>query len=215
MPRPEPSPTERPRRLVRLPLLLLGVALATAACSSSAKLPPLPQDAVVLAFGDSLTFGTGAGPGESYPARLEGLIGRRIVNAGVPGEISAEGLIRLPGYLDREKPALLILCHGANDILRRLDLQETAANLRAMVRMAQERGVAVVLVGVPAFNLSLTPPPFYSEVAKEFGTSYEGTILPKVLAKGTLKSDYVHPNAAGYRRLAEALDKLLRESGAI
>jgi lysophospholipase L1-like esterase len=170
---------------------------------------------VVLAFGDSLTFGTGASAGESYPAKLEGLIGRRVVNAGVPGEISADGLARLPEFLDRERPALLILCHGANDILRRLDLKETAANLRAMIRMAQERGVAVVLIGVPAFNLSLSPPSFYREVAEECRIPYEGTILPKILAKGSLKSDYVHPNAAGYQRLAESVARLLRKSGAI
>jgi acyl-CoA thioesterase-1 len=184
-------------------------------CSSAPQLPRLPADGVVLAFGDSITFGTGANREESYPAVLAQLIGRTVVNAGVPGEVTAEGVARLPGVLDRERPALVVLCHGGNDLLRRLDGGETAANLRAMVRMARERGIAVVLVGVPAPGLSLSPPKFYREVADEFSIPCDGKTLPRILGKGSLKSDYIHPNAAGYRQLAESLAKLLARSGAV
>lgn len=179
------------------------------------KLPPLPADAAVLAYGDSLTFGTGAQTEASYPAVLEKRIGRKVWAAGVPGEVSAAGLARLPSALDYYQPALLILCHGGNDFLRKLGDAAAAENLRAMIRLAQERGVAVVLIGVPKPGLFPSPPDFYAEIAKEFGLPYEGTALKEILRDNELKSDIAHPNAKGYSRLAAAVAALLKKSGAI
>lgn len=193
----------------------LFAALLLCSCGKTVKLSPLPADAVILAFGDSITFGTGAGDAESYPAQLSRLTGRKVVNAGVPGELSADGAQRLPELLDREHPALLILCHGGNDLLARQNHQQIAGNLRAMLRSASERGVPVLLIAVPTPDLSLKPPPLYEELSREFKIPIEAKALPHILAKGSLKSDYIHPNAAGYRLLAEALAKLLKKCGAL
>jgi len=95
-----------------------------------------------------------------------------------------------------------------------MDSHQAADNLRAMVRMARERGVSVVLIGVPSFSLTMDPPPFYGEIAGEFGIPYDGKSLPRILGTGSLKADYIHPNAEGYRQLAMALTRLLHKSGA-
>jgi acyl-CoA thioesterase I len=204
--------TPRARRSWLAPLL----ALLLAACGSpTPPLPPLDASAVVLAFGDSLTFGTGAGTGESYPAQLERLIGRKVVARGVPGEVSAQGLARLPGVLEATAPRLLVLCHGGNDFLRKLPESEAAANVRAMVRLAREKGVAVVLIGVPKPGISPAPAAFYAEIAQEFAVPYEGSILKTVLTDNELKSDWVHPNAKGYARVAEAVAGLLKKAKAL
>ena len=196
-------------------VLLIVTVMLLAACSKTAQLPLLSSDATVLAFGDSLTAGTGAGEAESYPAVLSALTGLRVINAGVPGEVSGSGLLRLPELLDRERPSLLILCHGGNDLLGHAGHQLIADNLRTMIRLAMERGIPVLLIAVPSPDLSLTPPRLYADLAKEFTIPVEVKALPHILAKGTLKSDYIHPNAAGYRMLAEALVDLLKKSGAL
>ena len=195
-------------------VILLSAALL-AACGKSAQVSPLASDDVVLAFGDSLTFGTGASPGESYPAQLQTLIGRKVVNAGVPGEISSDGLQRLPEVLEEVKPKLLILCHGGNDLLRKLGEAQVAANVRAMIRAAKDKGIDVVLIATPKPGLSISPPDFYAEIAKEFRLPYEDTALKTIMRDSEFKSDIAHPNARGYAKLAEAIATLLKKSGAV
>ena len=196
-------------------LLAIIVGVGFTACSSQPKLPSLANDAIIVAFGDSLTFGTGSEPTESYPAVLEKMIGRRVVNAGIPGEVTGDGLLRLPEVLEREKPSLLLLCHGGNDELRRLNQQQAANNIREMIRLAQKRNVAVMLIAVPAPGLSLSPPSMYREIARELSIPIEEEILSSILSNSSLKSDYIHPNAEGYRHLAESIATLLHKSGAI
>lgn len=198
-----------------LAIIVAAATLMSVGCSRGPQLPLLAADATILAFGDSLTAGTGATEAESYPAVLAQLTGRKVINAGVPGEISASGLQRLPEILEREKPALLILCHGGNDLLGHQNHQQISENMRAMIRIAGEHDVKVVLVAVPSPDLSLKAPLFYDEIAKEFNIPIERKALSGILGKRTLKSDYIHPNAAGYRKFAEALADLLKKSGAV
>ena len=195
--------------------LFAVLLLLVSGCGQQAKLPRLAPDAVVLAFGDSLTYGSGASDEESYPAQLAGMTGRRVIREGVPGEVSAAGLARLPAALDEHRPRLLILCHGGNDFLRRLPREQTAENLRAMIRLAKSRAVDVLLIGTPDIGFTLTPPEFYAGIAKQFGIPYEADALTKILRDGSLKSDQIHPNAQGYRLMAERVFDLLRKSGAL
>lgn len=204
-----------PERALHACFLLLFAAALAACGGSAAKLSRLPAGAVVLAFGDSLTFGTGAQPEASYPAVLERLIARKVWSAGVPGEVSAAGLVRLPSALDYYHPKLLILCHGGNDFLRRLGDAQVADNLRTMIRLSRERGIEVVLIGVPKPGLFPSPPDFYADIAKEFGLPYEDAALKTILRDNELKSDLAHPNAKGYARLAQAVASLLKNSGAL
>jgi lysophospholipase L1-like esterase len=195
--------------LVLLPALLTS-------CGESSPLEYLDQDAVMLAFGDSLTRGVGAGEGESYPEVLQRLSGRRVVNAGVSGEVSAQGRERLPALLDELKPQLLILCHGGNDILRRLPKEQAVENLRAMIEAARERDIDVVLIGVPELSLLLPDSePYYERLAEEFSLPFDGDTLPKLESQREYKADPIHLNGSGYRLLAEAVYELLKEHGAL
>jgi lysophospholipase L1-like esterase len=196
-------------------LLILALVLAAAACGQRPKLERLPANAVVLAFGDSLTFGTGADEAQSYPAQLQTLIGRRVVGAGVPGEVTAQALERLPSALDEYAPRLLLLCIGGNDFLRRLGNPQAERNVRAMVQLAKSRGVAVLLIATPEPGLLPSPPAFYAAVAKDLGVPYEDGVITEVLKDASLKSDPIHPNARGSRVIAERLAERLKKTGAI
>lgn len=193
----------------------LFVLVLLAACGERPRLEPLPSDAVILAFGDSLTYGTGANEDESYPAQLEKLIGRRVVRAGVPGEVTAQALARLPAALDEHAPRLVLLCIGGNDFLRRLGTQQAERNVREMVKLARSRGVAVLLIGAPEPGFTVSPPAFYAAIAREYRLPYEEAIIGQVLKDWSLKADPIHPNARGYRVIAERLAETLKASGAI
>ncbi len=200
----------------RLRLAAVLVVLTAAACSGGGvDLPRLAPGDVILAFGDSLTFGTGARPEESYPAVLSKRIGFQVVNAGVPGEVSAKGLERLPKVLDRIRPKLVILCLGGNDMLRRQDPTQTEENLKQLVRVIRAQGAEVVMLGVPEPGLFLSTADVYERVASELDVPLEDDIIPDLLGDNQYKSDHIHPNAAGYFRLAEAVETLLRDKGAL
>ncbi len=202
----------------RVPLfraLLVVLALLAAACGDAPKLAPLAPEAVVLAFGDSITYGTGASESESYPAQLERLIGRKVVRAGVPGEVTARALERLPGVLEEHQPQLLVLCIGGNDFLRNLGKAQAAANVQTMVAVAKQRGIDVLLIGTPEKGITVTPPAFYAEIAEQHRIPYEGSVIGQILRNSELKSDAIHPNAEGYRLIAERVAELLRKSGAL
>lgn len=197
--------------------LLIVVALGLlGGCGD--KVPPLPSvgaGEVILAFGDSLTYGTGATAEESYPRVLAQLIGREVVGAGVPGETTIGGLARLPDLLEELRPKIMLLCLGGNDMLRKIDPAVTERNLRAMIDMARSRGVAVVLIGVPRPGLFSGNAPYYETLAGEYDLPFEDSVLKDVLYDNELKSDPIHPNAKGYRVMAEAIAGLLRGAGAI
>jgi len=178
----------------------------------SKALKPFPREHVILAFGDSLTYGYGASPTQSYPAILERSIGQKVINAGIPGELSSEGLKRLPFLLTEYRPALLLLCHGGNDILQNKDPEHLKSNLRSMINIARSQNVDVVLIGVPEFSIVfLTSHPLYSEIAKEFEVPIENEILGDVISDNRNKSDQIHPNAQGYALMAKAIEEKLRE----
>lgn len=201
--------------MLRIFLLALMLAMVAGCGEKVPRVPKLGAADVIVAFGDSLTYGTGATENESYPAVLAQLVGRQVVRAGVPGEVTAQGLRRLSSVIEEHRPRLVIVCLGGNDMLRKVADAEIKQNLRAIIRTIKERGIAVVLVGVPKPALLTSAPEFYAELAREFGIPYEGKVVTSVLYSPDMKADPIHPNAKGYRRMAEVIAELLRKAGAV
>lgn len=187
------------------------VTLLLGACSRAPKHSSLPAGSVVLAIGDSVTYGTGAAAGEDYPTQLAFITGWAIQNHGIPGDTSAGVKARIDEALAETKPALVILEIGGNDFLKRQPESETKENVRTILQRIKQAGIPVVLVSTPKFSplgavVGMLPDsPIYVELAEEGRVPLVPSIFARVLADESLKSDPIHPNAAGYRKLAEGI----------
>jgi lysophospholipase L1-like esterase len=198
-------------------LMVVAILIFISGCSKQGPvLTKLTETDVILAFGDSLTYGTGVTSELSYPSVLANQIGFTVINKGIPGELSADGLIRLPGLLNEHKPALVILCHGGNDFLHKQPIKQLEQNLKQMIQLAKDAGAEVMLVGVPQPKLLLlSDAKVYAKIANEMNVPYVENALSKILSENVLKSDAVHPNAQGYQMLANAVEAVLTDAKAI
>lgn len=204
------------RRFIQL--LLASVILA--ACSGREPgLAVIPRGSPVLAFGDSVTYGTGAAPGEDWPALLAANTGWQVENAGVPGDTAAAARERIGPLLEQWRPALVIVELGGNDFLRRRSAGDVKADLRQILRDIKARGALPVLVAVPELSLLAVvagrprDAALYRELAEEEKVPLIGDVFSAVLADPALRADQIHPNAQGYRKLADGLLAQLRRLG--
>jgi lysophospholipase L1-like esterase len=163
----------------------------------------------ILAFGDSLTFGYSAEENESYPFILSQLINYPVINAGLNGELSEHGLHRLEGLLDIHYPKLLLLFHGANDILQNLSFDRMAKNINEMIELAQKKNIEVILIAVPDVNQQLNPIPQYKQLADQHQILLVDNLLAELLSQRNLHTDIIHPNALGYRLIAKSLARTI------
>lgn len=213
--------------------------LLLAACSGQKTPDPLetrsaapaasasvPADApVILAFGDSLYAGYQLEAGQSYPAKLEAALNAagvkaRVVNAGVSGDTTAAARQRLAFTLDNQpqKPALVMVGLGGNDMLRGLPPAQTRANLDAILAELKRRGIPAMLTGmlaapnmgqdyVAAFN------PIWPSLAKKYDAALVPFFLQPILAQPSLQlPDHVHPNAQGVDRIVAATEPAVAQA---
>ncbi len=195
-------------------LLLIVLMVLLNGCDSS-ELEPIPQDGVILAFGDSLTEGMGTSIDNSYPAVLARLTGMKVINAGISGETTDRGRQRLADELDQHSPDLLLLLEGGNDILQHREDSQTKANLKAMIEMALDRNIPVVLIGVPDKLGLSNSAALYHQLADEYQVIFAESLLKSLFVQPSLKSDYIHFNTEGYRKMAEGIHEILLDHGVL
>ncbi|VAW43946.1 hypothetical protein MNBD_GAMMA04-1659 [hydrothermal vent metagenome] len=199
--------------MLRPLFMVISIVLTLTGCSKT-DISPLEKNAVIVAFGDSLTQGTGVSLDKSYPAVLQALTGHAVINAGVSGETTRQGLIRFSKVLEQQQPQLVILLEGGNDFLKKVPHDKIKANLARMIAIAHEKQIAVLLVGVPNKPLWGSAD-LYDELAEEWHIPLEEDIVPSLMRRTSMKSDYVHFNEQGYQALAEAIYSALQTSGAL
>ncbi len=194
--------------------ILIAIAILLAVLSLNTKetaAMKLTKNDTILAFGDSLTYGYGANDSQSYPVLLSRLSGLKVINAGVNGDTSEDGLRRLPARLEDPSVKLMILCFGGNDILQKRSMAQLKKNLASMIQMAKAKQIDVLLVSVPNITLfGLSALDLYEEAAEEENVPLLSGLLSDILSQSSLKNDQIHPNAKGYKVMAEKIYETLK-----
>lgn len=205
----------RYKTLLSIALTVLFVLLG--GCGKDPRPSAIPPGASVLAIGDSVTFGTGAETGMDYPSQLAAITGWIIHNHGIPGDTAIGVNERIAAAMTDTKPMLVLLEIGGNDFLRRTPEAEVKERIRAILKQIHSHGIPVVLVSVPQFSPlgavlgRLPDAPLYAELAREENVAVVPDVLSDVLSEDDLKTDAIHPNGAGYKRMAEGIaDRLTR-----
>ena len=165
----------------------------------------------LVCFGDSITAGVGAKPGEDIASRLGVALRRTVVNAGVSGDTTAAALARVSADVLVHRPGIVVVCLGGNDFLRGIPIETAGENLGAIVRAIHQSGAMVVLGGFSFPSLAGDWAAMYARVAKREGCLLVPDLLDGITGNPELKSDSIHPNAAGYAVLAGRLEKPLRD----
>ncbi len=197
----------------------LAVSVVLGGCGKAPRLPSIPPGKTVLAFGDSVTFGTGAAAGEDWPTLLAGLTGWQVENAGVPGDTAEAARGRMQALLDAHRPAVVIIEIGGNDFLRRRSAKAVKEDVRYLVQTARASGAQVVLVAVPELSLlglvagKPSDAPIYRELAEEERVVIVSEVFSSILSQPELCADQIHPNAEGYRQMAAGIHRQLQKVG--
>lgn len=163
----------------------------------------------IIAFGDSLTYGYGAEPEESYPSVLGEMAGREIINLGVSGDTAADGLARIDDLKDYN-PYMVLIEFGANDYMRKRPFEQTKQALSDIVDYVQGRGAIAVLVdtGGPGMGKYTD---YMKDLSKQKRTLFVPAIMAGIFSDPSLKSDIIHPNVKGYKIVAERIYKRIKK----
>lgn len=165
----------------------------------------------IVAFGDSLIQGVGASSSnKNLVSILSKKIGKPIVNLGVSGNTTADGISRL-NEIDRYKPKVVILLLGGNDYLRKVPKETTFNNLGKIIEDIHNRGAVVLLLGVRGGLLKDNFDEDFEILASKYNTAFVSNVLSGLILDKRYMSDEIHPNDMGYEKIAERVYPVLKE----
>ena len=157
----------------------------------------------IICFGDSLTYGTGAGDGMDYPSQLSRMIAKPVINAGVPGDTTSRALRRLERDVLSKSPDLVLITLGGNDLKNGVARELAFENLKSIVESIQNTGAKVILGGL---RFPIRDRGFgraYRQLADDTGAILIPDIFEGIMGNSKLMSDAIHPNADGYKIMAQ------------
>ena len=189
-------------------ILLLACSLWLVACLGCAKREIRNIDSrgtTIICFGDSITFGYGAQTQESYPVVLSKMIQIPVINAGIDGDTTTEALRRFDSDVLERDPLLVIIEFGGNDFLRKIPKEVTVKNVKEMVERVQVKGAMAAIVDISAGMFLGEYRTAFHNLAKEKEAIFIPRILSNIITNPSLKSDFLHPNAEGYKIVTQRI----------
>ena len=165
---------------------------------------------VIVCFGDSLTYGTGAGKEMDYPSQLSKLLGTPVINAGAPGDTTARALERLERDVLSRAPDLVLITLGGNDLKNGIARDRAFENLRMIVATIQNTGAKVIIGGIRFPMRDRGFGRAYQQLADETDAVLIPNIFEGIMGNRNLMSDPIHPNNAGYKLMAEKFYEAIR-----
>ncbi|WP_150464620.1 arylesterase [Francisella sp. XLW-1] len=169
-----------------------------------------PQGETIVAFGDSLTAGYGVDKYDNYPSQLSRMIGEPVINMGVSGETTGQALLRIEDVV-QANPKIVMVSLGANDLRKRIPAKEAFANLKRIVNILQANGALVIIGGldIPYYKNDYAED--YINFAKSYGCLLVPNVLEGIIGNKDLMVDAVHPNAKGYRIMANHFYNVIKK----
>jgi acyl-CoA thioesterase-1 len=165
----------------------------------------------IICFGDSITAGYGVDPGQDYPSQLGKLVSVPVINSGNSGDTSAQALKRLESDVLDKEPLLVIVEFGGNDFLKKLPIEEAVKNIEEMIKKAQSAGAMVALADI-SNSIIMSG---YRKELESLSNKHKAIFIPKllngILTTPSLKSDFIHPNASGYKLIAQRIHQAIAQ----
>lgn len=185
---------------------LAMAALLAAGCGGEPRIANLNSTgSTIVAFGDSITYGYGVSPSETYPALLSEALGLEVVNAGRNGDTTASALQRLDRDVLETDPRIVIVELGGNDFLNKVPREETLANLDRIVAQCIDAGAMVILVHIQLGFFGDEYLEGYEAIAERYGALLVPDVMDGIFGRPSMMADQIHPNAEGQRVIARRI----------
>lgn len=178
----------------------------------------------IVAFGDSLTQGYGLPSTQSYPHQLQVALREAgydvvVINRGISGDTTTDGLTRLPQiFSEKEPPDLVLLALGANDMFRRFELDQTETNLRKMLQIIKDNNTPVILIGMQAvYHYSPLYKWRFNRIYPRLADDFDIPLIPFFLEgvamdPGMNQMDGIHPNEYGVMHMVDHTFPVITET---
>lgn len=164
---------------------------------------------LIVFFGNSITAGQAAGAGEDFPTLVGKNLNVPVINAGISGNTTADALKRIDRDVLDKNPSIVVVELGGNDLLQGVNVNVTKRNFDLILTKIKSTNAKIVILGIKFYLFK----GLYETDLQNFAKKYNAVLVPDIMEgiidDQNLKHDDIHPNAKGYRKIADKLTPII------